>query len=165
MAGSIAGFQVGLAISQAFDPNAGGQVSIIGRFWLTLATLIFLSINGHHLIIAAFNDSYQLIQPGQMVVDGSTVDLVIRYSAYVFVLAIKIVAPVLVTLVLMDVALGTIAKMMPTMNIFIVGFPMKIGMGLVVVAMSLPIFTYVLEKSTSYFDRTVDELLATMGKV
>lgn len=165
LAGSMAGYQVGLAISSAFDPNAGEQVGAFGRFWILVATLIFLAINGHHLVIRAFNDSYHVISPGQMQVAGTTADLMIRYSAYVFVLAVKIAAPVLVTLILMDVALGTVAKVMPTMNIFIVGFPLKIGMGILVVAMSLPIFSYVLEKSTGYFERAVGELLASMGKV
>lgn len=163
LAGSLAGFQVGLAISQAFDPTSGEQVSVIGRFWILIATLIFLAINGHHLIISAFNDSLKLIPPGQVPLRAETAELVVKYSAYVFVLAVKIAAPVLVTLLLMDVALGTIAKMMPTMNIFIVGFPLKIGMGIIVVAMSLPIVAYVLEKSTGYFNHAVGEMMMTLG--
>lgn len=165
LAGSLAGYQVGLAISSAFDPNVGDEVGDIGRYWVLLATLIFLTINGHHLVIRAFNDSYRVIPPGQMQVVGTTAELLMRDTAYVLELAIKIAAPVIVTLVLMDVALGTISKVMPTMNIFIVGFPLKIGFGLLVVAMSLPIFSYVLEKSTGYFDNAVRELLASMGKV
>ncbi len=165
LAGSMAGYQVGLAISSAFDPSVGDRLGAFGRYWILLGTLIFLAINGHHLIIRAFNDSYRAIEPGQMQVVASTADLMIRYSAYVFILAIKIAAPILVTLVLMDVALGTVSKVMPSMNIFIVGFPLKIGMGILVVALSLPVFSYVLEKSTGYFDRAVGELLASMGKV
>lgn len=165
MAGSMAGYQVGLALSSAFDPSVGDTVGAFGRFWMIIATLVFLAINGHHLVIRAFNDSYLLIGPGEMHFAGSTADLMIRYSAHVLVLAVKIAAPVLVTLVLMDVALGTVSKVMPTMNIFIVGFPLKIGMGILVVAMSLPIFAYVLEKSTLYFDHAVGELLASMGTV
>ena len=164
-AGSIAGYQVGLAMSSAFDPSVGDRLGAFGRFWIILGTLIFLAINGHHLIIRAFSDSYQVIEPGQMQVVGATADLMIRYSAYVFVLAIKITAPIMVTVVLMDVALGTVSKVMPSMNIFIVGFPLKIGMGILVVAMALPIFSYVLEKSTAYFDHAVGEILVSMGKV
>ncbi len=165
LAGVITGFQIGLAISQSFDPNAGEQVSIIGRLWVALASLIFLAINGHHLVIQAFADSCRVIAPGQMVVSGDTAMVMIKYTAYVFVLAIKIAAPVMVTLTLTDVALGTIAKLMPTMNIFIVGFPLKIGVGLMVVALSLPVFNYVLKKSTLYLDHGMTELLASMGKV
>lgn len=165
LAGVITGFQVGLAISQSFDPNAGEQVSIIGRLWVVLASLIFLAINGHHLVIQAFADSCRVIEPGQMVVSGDTALVMIKYTAYVFVLAVKIAAPVMITLTLTDVALGTIAKLMPTMNIFIVGFPLKIGVGLMVVALSLPVFAYVLEKSTLYLNQGMNELLASMGQV
>lgn len=164
LAGVITGFQVGLAISQSFDPNAGEQVSIIGRLWVALASLIFLAINGHHLVIQAFADSCRVITPGQMVVSGDTALVMIKYTAYVFVLAIKIAAPVMITLTLTDVALGTIAKLMPTMNIFIVGFPLKIGVGLMVVALSLPVFAYVLEKSTLYLNSGMSELLASMAQ-
>lgn len=165
LAGSLAGYQVGLAIASAFDPSMGEETGPFSRFWMLLATLVFLAINGHHLVIRAFNDSYQVITPGQMQISGTTPELMMQYTGYVLVLAVKIAAPVIVTLILMDVALGTISKVMPTMNIFIVGFPVKIGIGLLVVAMSLPIFSYVLQKSTSYFERAVGELLLSMGKV
>ena len=155
MAGAITGFQIGLVVAQAFDPNAGGQVAIIGRLWILLASLIFMAINGHHLVIHAFHDSLTVIPPGHVVIQGGTGELILKYTAYVFVLAVKISAPVIVTLVLTDVSLGTIAKLMPTMNIFIVGFPLKVGVGLMVTAMSLPVLSYVLEKSTQFLNESV----------
>ena len=116
MAGALVGFQVGLIIAQAFDPNAGGQVPILGRLWLMLAMVIFLAIGGHHMMIQAFNDSYRVIEPGQMLISGDTAEIMIKFSAYTFVLALKIAAPVMITLVLTDVALGTVSKVMPTMS-------------------------------------------------
>ena len=64
---------------------------------------------------------------------------------------------------LTDVALGTIAKTMPTMNVFFVGFPIKIGGGLTVMAMSLPLFAYVIEKAVGYFDNELRMLLYSLG--
>lgn len=162
-AGSMIGFQVGLIIASAYDPNSNDQVSIIGQFWVVIATLIFMAINGHHLVLQAFSDSYQLIPVGQMVVNGTTAELMIKYTAYVFALALKIAAPITVTLFLTDVALGTVAKVMPQMNIFVVGFPVKIAMGLLVLGFSLPVFSYVLEKTTNYFNHAVSGVLASMG--
>ncbi len=164
MAGALTGFQIGLVVAQAFDPNAGGQVAIIGRLWILLASLIFMAINGHHLVIQAFNESFQIIPPGQVLIQGGTAELILKYTSYTLVLAVKIASPVIVTLVLTDVALGTMAKMMPSMNIFIVGFPLKLGVGLAVTAMSLPIFGYVLEKSTAYLNESVGMLVHSMGK-
>ena len=164
-AGSIVGYQMGMYIASALDPVTQGDTSLIGTFWSLLATLVFLTINGHHLIIAALADSYQSMPPGHVVMNGSVGEMMIKYTAYVFVIALKIASPVIVTLFLVDVAMGTVAKMMPTMNVFFVGFPVKIGVGLMVMALSLPLFKYALEKITFYLNDELGVLLLAMGKV
>jgi flagellar biosynthetic protein FliR len=163
-AGSVAGYQIGMYIANALDPTTQTQSSIIGQVWFLLGLLVFLSINGHHLVISAFADSYRVIPPGMVFWEGSVGEMVLRYTAYVFVIALKVVSPVMVTLFLTDVALGTLAKLMPTMNVFFVGFPVKIGIGLVVLAISLPVFSFVLEKSMGYLDRELHLLFLAMGK-
>jgi flagellar biosynthetic protein FliR len=162
-AGSMVGYQIGFMFATVFDSNMSNQVSIIGRFLYVLAILFFLSINGHHVIINAFADSYQVIPPGGVNDYGSTGELIIKYSAYIFVIALKVASPIMITLFLTDVALGTIAKTMPTMNVFFVGFPIKIGVGLTVMAMSLPLFVYVVEKAVGYFDTELRMLLYSLG--
>lgn len=164
-AGSLIGYQVGLAIATEFDPTMKGQVSIIGRFWFMVALLLFITMNGHHLIISALADSFRVIPPGSSsLTNGTVAEMLIKYTAYVFVVALKIAAPVMLTLFLTDVALGTLAKTMPTMNVFFVGFPIKIAVGLLVIALSLPIVSFVLEKSTHYLDRELELMVLAMGK-
>ncbi|UCC43414.1 MAG: flagellar biosynthetic protein FliR [Candidatus Zixiibacteriota bacterium] len=163
-AGSLVGYQIGFAMALVLDPTSKTQQSVMSQLWYVVATLIFLTINGHHMIISAFADSYTVMPPGHVVVAGSAGELVIKYSFYVFTLALKLVAPVTVTLFLTDVALGIVAKMMPTMNVFIVGFPLKIGTGLVILAFSLPIFSYVLQRATGYLDGQLGSFLGVMGK-
>ncbi len=163
-AGSIVGYQIGLSMATEFDRNIGAQVSVIGNFWNVMAILIFLGLNGHHLIITAFVNSYEVIPPAGVAIQGSVGELMIKYSAYVFVIALKISAPIMISLFLTDIALGTIAKTMPTMNVFFVGFPIKIAMGLLIMAMSMPIFAYVLEKSMGFLDKELNILFLSMGK-
>ena len=163
-AGGLIGYQIGFMMANMFDQSFSSQVSLIGRFWYIIAILLFLAINGHHLIINAFAESYAVIPPGAVGIYGSAGELIIKYSAYVFVIALKIAAPVMVTLFLTDVALGTIAKTMPTMNVFFVGFPIKIGVGMMVMAMALPIFAYVMERALQYFDSGLGELLKVIGQ-
>lgn len=163
-AGSLVGYQMGMAMVTQFDANVSGQVSVLGRLWFVTATLIFLAINGHHLIITALADSYEMIPPGLVVTDASLVDLMIKYTAYVFVIALKIVAPVMLTLFLSDIALGTIAKTMPTMNVFFVGIPIKIAVGLTVMAISLPICCQVLEQAIGFFDTQIRIVFLTFGE-
>ena len=162
-AGGIVGYQLGFAMVTVFDKNLASQISVISRFWYTLAILIFISINGHHLIISAFADSYTIIPPGVFSASAEFGELIIKLTAFVFIIALKIAAPIMISLFLTDIALGTIAKSMPTMNVFFVGFPLKITIGLSVMAISLPIFGFVLEQTTGYFDQQLRILLTGLG--
>lgn len=163
-AGSIVGYQIGLALATEFDPSLSSQVSIIGKFWYLLAMLVFLTINGHHLLISAFVDSYQAVPPAGVHMSGSIGEIIIRLTAYVFVIGLKIAAPIMIALFLTDVALGAIAKMMPTMNVFFIGFPVKIALGLTMMALSLPAFAYVLEQGAAFLDRKLDLIFLSLGK-
>jgi len=163
-AGSIVGYQMGLAMVTDYDHNLSGQVSILGRIWFIVATLTFLVINGHHLIISALAESYELIPPGVVITNAGLADMLIKYTAYVFVIALKIAAPLMVTLFLSDVALGTIAKTMPTMNVFFVGIPIKLGVGLSVMAIALPVCNFVLERSLSFVDAQVRVIFLAFGE-
>ena len=164
-AGALVGYQIGFAMVSMFDPNSSQRVSIIGQFWFLFATLIFLAIDGHHILIQAFVDSYKILPIGQVSFNNGIATVVAKATAYVFVLALKIAAPVLMTLFLTDVALGTVAKMMPTMNVFFVGFPIKIGAGLIVLAMSLPIAAYVLERGMNFVNDELQQMYFAIGKV
>jgi flagellar biosynthetic protein FliR len=164
-AGALVGYQIGFAMVAMFDPNSSQRVSIIGQFWFLFATLIFLAIDGHHIMITSFVDSYTILPIGHVTYNMSIATVVAKASAYVFVLALKIAAPVLMTLFLTDVALGTVAKMMPTMNVFFVGFPVKIGAGLMVIAMSLPIAAYVLEKGMRFVNNELQQMYFSVGGV
>lgn len=164
LAGTIVGYQIGFMFAQVFDQSNQTQVSVVGRFWYVLAILFFISINGHHLVINGLVESFTVIPPGNFHMSGEIGEMMIKYSAYIFVIAFKIASPVIITLYLTDIALGTIAKTMPTMNVFFVGMPLKIAIGLVVMGLSLPMFTYVIEQSLHYFDTGLKTLLFSIGK-
>lgn len=163
-AGGLIGYQMGFAIVSVVDPNSSGQIPILGQFWTLVTLIVFLTINGHHLVITALADSYRAIPVGGLSLTSSAWDMIIKYTAYVFIIALKISAPVVITLFMIDVALGAIAKTMPTMNVFFVGIPVKIAAGLGVMALSLPIVAYVLEKGAGYLDNQLRTLMLTMGK-
>lgn len=164
-AGGIVGYQLGFAMVTVFDKNLASQISVLGRLWYTLAILIFLAINGHHMIISAFADSYTIIPPGAFNASPEVGDMIIKLTAFVFIVALKIGAPIIISLFLTDIALGTIAKTMPTMNVFFVGFPIKATIGFSVMAISLPVFGYVLERTTVYFDQQLRFLLTGLAGV
>ncbi len=163
MGGSIVGYQIGLSLASVIDPEMGTDVSLVGEFWYIVAALIFLAIDGHHAVISAFADSYRLIPVGVFNFSGTMAEFIIRFTSYSFVIAIKIAAPVIITLFLTEVGLGVVARTVPQMNIFIVGIPLKIGVGFLIIAASLPVFRFIIEKSMTFLDGEVMRLMTGMG--
>jgi len=163
MGGGIIGFQMGLLMANVLDPEAGSQVSIVAEFWIVIASLIFLAIDGHYAIISALADSYQLLPAGAVSFSGPAGETIIRLSAYAFTMAIKISAPIIITLFLVSVTLGVVARTVPQMNIFIVGMPLKIGVGFLVMAVALPLFKNIVNQTLYYLDIEVLAVLAGMN--
>jgi flagellar biosynthetic protein FliR len=93
LAGSIVGYQIGFAMVNVVDPNSPNPVSVLGEFWYLLATLIFLLINGHHIVLSGLVDSFKIIPLGLATPSGQVGEWFIKYSSFVFILAIKFAAP------------------------------------------------------------------------
>jgi len=161
-AGELIGLQMGFGIVNVMDPSSQTQVPLIGQFQFLLAMLIFLSLNGHHLILSAIVGSFQIIPLGQITFTNMSAELMVRASVDTIALAIKLGAPCIVTLFLLDVALGIVARTVPQMNIFIVGFPLKISVGLFMLAASMPIFGYVFGKLLQGLDSNLNGLIMAM---
>lgn len=143
-AGGVAGFQMGFGIARVFDPQLQTQVPLVSQFQYLLALMIFLLINGHHVLLQGLSKSFDLIPLLGVGFSSPIGTELIKMTGQVFEVAVKISAPVIVTLLLTDIGLGILARTLPQMNIFIVGFPVKIGMGLIALFLSLPLFAYVL---------------------
>jgi flagellar biosynthetic protein FliR len=138
--GHIAGYQMGLAMANTVDPQGQISISVVGEIYYVIAMLLFLAFDGHHFIMRAVVYSFDLIPVDALVLDGGGMRLLIRLSADIFLLAIQLAAPVIAALLTTSVALGLIARTVPQMNVFIVGFPVKVGLGLLVTVLSLPYF-------------------------
>jgi len=162
LGGQIIGFQIGFAVMEVIDPTTSQGVSIIGQFQYILAILLFLAIDGHHLIINAVVQSFAIAPLGQVSLSSATAEIMTRMAVDVFSIAVKLSAPVIVTLFLTDVALGIIARTVPQMNVFIVAFPLKIGAGLLILVASLPFFNYVLTKLVEGMDKDLIRLITSL---
>ncbi len=138
LAGQLSGFQMGLAIANVMDPVTSAQVSVIAQLNNLTAMLIFLTINAHHLFLRAVAESFRLVPPFDFQFSNSLVEQLISLSGNIFIIAIKVGAPVIVALLLTSVALGLIARTVPQMNIFIVAMPLQIVVGLLFMVFSLP---------------------------
>jgi len=144
--GQIIGFQMGFGIANVIDPQTNQQVSIIAQFQNIMAALIFLSINAHHIFIKAISDSFTLVPLGKLNLSGKVVEVYLRFGADIFILAIKMSAPIIATLLLTNVILGIVSRTVPQINIFMMSFPVTIGVGLISLAFVMPFFASFVEK-------------------
>ncbi|MBI4531931.1 MAG: flagellar type III secretion system protein FliR [Candidatus Latescibacteria bacterium] len=163
MAGQIVGLQIGFGIVNVLDPQSDLQVPIIGQLNFLLALMLFLSIDGHHTLIQALSASYDLIPIGKAHFSDRIAEQFIRLSGGIFSIALKLGAPVMIVLLLTNVALGIIARTVPQMNVFIVGFPLQIGLGLLAIAFSFSLFSYVFLKEWGVFQRELVTIIKLLG--
>jgi flagellar biosynthetic protein FliR len=146
-AGHILGLQMGFAASTLFDPFSNNEVSVIGRFQGLLAIVLFLGMNGHHVLLSSLAASYRLLAPSSTGLAATGGKELIYATANIFTVAVRISIPVLSALFMVEVGLALLAKTVPQMNIFVVGFPLKISVGLAVLGFSIPYFAYMLSKA------------------
>jgi flagellar biosynthetic protein FliR len=162
-AGQLAGLQMGLDIVDVIDPHSSGQISILGQYLNILAILILLTIDGHHLVLQGLARSFEVIPLGGVQLKEAVMLKLIALTSEVFVIAVKISAPVVLALFLVSVALGVLARTVPQMNILVVGFPVQLAAGLGVLVASLPLFYLLLGKLVNALSRHLAALLDFMS--
>jgi flagellar biosynthetic protein FliR len=130
IAGSVIAQQLGLGFVTAVDPTQGEQGMIVGNFLTLLGITLFFATDMHHLVIAALNDSYTLFEPGELPSTGDAAALITKIVAGAFRVGIQLSAPFIVFGLLFNIGLGVLARLMPQMQVYFVGLPLSILIGL-----------------------------------
>jgi flagellar biosynthesis protein FliR len=137
IAGSVIAQQLGLGFVTAVDPTQGQQGVIVGNFLTMLGLTLVFAADLHHLVIAALNDSYTLFRPGEIPIVGDVAALTTQTVANAFRIGIQLSAPFLVFGLLFNLGLGVLSRLMPQMQVFFVGVPLSILLGLLILIMVL----------------------------
>ena len=137
-AGELVGYHAGLSMAQVVDPQGGFEMNIISNMIELVALLLLFALNGHHLILKIIVESFRTIPVGQFVPNIASIDRLILASGQLFIIAIKLAAPVVVVLFLIQVGLGVISKFVPNINILVTSFPLTIIFGLFFTGLALP---------------------------
>ncbi len=127
--GHIIGFQMGFAMVNVVDPLTGVSEAVTAHFLYMCTMLTFLVLNGHLYLLQALSQSFEYVPPGQFFINSYIAGQVFTFSKQLFTLAIKIAAPVMAAVFLVDLSLALIAKAAPQMHVLVVGFPVKIAVG------------------------------------
>lgn len=138
VAGQVLDVQIGFGMVNVIDPQVGTQVPLIGSFYQILAMLIFLLSNGHHQLLRAAVASFHAVPLDRFTLAPALQPYIVQLYSNAFVLGLKLALPVLATLLLTDVGIGLMSRAVPQMNLFVVGLPVKIMVGLIALLLSMP---------------------------
>ncbi len=163
IAGQMVGVQMGLSVANIMDPQTGVQSVIVSQFAYMIALLLFLVTNGHHAILRVLFQSFEILPPGTLVLSQPLYKMVMTMGHEMFVLSIKLMAPVMAILFLSQVALGILAKLVPQINMLIVSFSINVALGLFFFGLTLQYFWPVLARSLDKAVHILPLALRAMG--
>lgn len=138
LAGELIGLQMGLGFATFFDPDSGGQTSVIAEFLGLLTALVFLSLNGHLLALSVLAESFTLLPVSTAPIHATAFSSLMAWSGTLFSTGVLLALPLITALLVTNIALGVLARIAQQLNLFSVGFPVTLTLGFLVLTMSLP---------------------------
>ena len=157
-AGQLAGLQMGLGFAVFFDPQTSAQTAVVGQFVGLFAVLIFLSVNGHALVLTALSESFSVLPIATSTLSPRGWRVLVDWGGAIFYSGLLIALPVIGALLIANVTVGIMTRAAPQLNLFAVGFPITLATGFVVLYLVVP---YVAPALAALFEQAV----LTMGRV
>jgi flagellar biosynthetic protein FliR len=136
--GQVMAYSMGLGFANMMDPTNGVQVPVVSQFWLILAMLSFLMMNGHLVLIGAIVDSFTVLP---IAVDGLTragLWELLSWTSRMFAAGLLMAMPVIIALLLINIGMGVVSRAAPQLNIFAIGFPITLLTGFLLIWITLP---------------------------
>jgi flagellar biosynthetic protein FliR len=152
--GRIIERQMGLAMAQILDPLTGERAQPLGSLLEMIFILLFLSANGHHLFLMIISRSYESFPAGSIPTIPVLAEGVISAGSTMLLHGLKLAAPTLAAFIILMVVLAVLARMVPEMNILFISLPLRVGLGLLMVAIFMP-----------FISSFVSEFTKLMGKL
>ncbi|MFD0671723.1 flagellar biosynthetic protein FliR [Cohnella sp. GCM10027633] len=165
-AGGLMDLQMGFGIANIVDPFTGASAPMLGNLKYMLMMLVFLSINGHHYLLTAIMNSYEWLPLDNKLFEtyygGNITEFLTRTFADTFLLALQISAPIVVTMFLTDFGLALLARTAPQYNVFVIGVPIKILVGLAILILLLPGFGALFQMLFDHMYNALEKLFVVM---
>jgi flagellar biosynthesis protein FliR len=138
LAGEVIGGLMGLGFASLIDPQNGVQVPVVSQFYILLATLMFLALQGHLMWIEVLAESFRMVPVGTAGLTPDGAAALVGFIATIFGWALRLALPVVAALLVVNVAFGVLARTSPQLNVFSVGFPAALLIGLALLLITLP---------------------------
>jgi len=165
IAGELTALTMGLNFATFFDPQSQGQSSVISQFFMVLFALTFLAIDGHLLLLSALAESFATLPIASLSLDGSVFGQIVEWGGVIFSAGVQLALPMIAALLIATAALGILTRAAPQLNIFGVGFPITLGVGLFVIGLALPYMATPLEQTLQLGLQMVRQVAASAVSV
>jgi len=159
--GQVMAYSMGLGFANMMDPANGVQVPVVAQFWLILAMLAFVMVNGHLVLISAVVDTFTVIPVATDGLSRAGIWELLSWASRMFAAGVLMAMPVIIALLLVNIGMGVVSRAAPQLNIFAIGFPITLMMGFLLIWMTLPqVMTGFGGLVTEAFDRSASVLSA-----
>lgn len=163
VAGELMGVQMGFGFVQLLDPLAAQHTPLVTAFQVSMASLTLLSLNAHEVFLRAMVQSFDAIPPFGASLSPGLAEEVLRLSQRMFPVALQVAAPVVATVIVVNLALAILGRAVAQLNVLALSFPATIAAGLLVMGLALPYARLVYEREVSRVGETIDGFLKVMG--
>ena len=164
VAGELLGIQMGFGAVHLFDPTTSHQTPMIAQFFTMLASLIFLSLNAHLFAMATIIHSYEAIPAFGAHLSSHLGEEILLLSQRMFTIGMKLAAPVLITILLINVLMALLGRAVPQVQVFVLSFPITIAGGLLVLSLGMPFTVSLIGSEFEQLQLTIEALLRSLGR-
>jgi flagellar biosynthetic protein FliR len=164
VAGTVVATQMGLGFAALTDPQNGGQIPVLSQYFAVIVTLLFLALDGHLLLIKVLVLSFQVVPVGELRFNGDGIWQLLEWGRHIFSGAVLVALPAIASLTVVNLAFGVMTRVAPQMNLFAVGFPITLLLGLLVVLFGLPSLLPHLERLLASALETMGSMLTVWGE-
>lgn len=138
MAGEVSSLTMGLGFATFFDPLTQGRSSAVSQFLALVATMAFLAVNAHLVLLEALAESFFTLPISASPISIGAPYEMVRWGGKVFSAGLQLALPIVAALLITNIALGILTRAAPQLNIFGIGFPISLGVGLLAISIVLP---------------------------
>jgi flagellar biosynthetic protein FliR len=147
LGGYLTGFQMGLSYAALVDPQSGVRNNILAALYGSIAMIVLLLTNGHHELLRALAASYEALPIGGGAVSTGLGELVARMFGLMFTLGVRLAAPLIVTLLMVEVSLGVMARVAPTLNLMVTAAPVRLLIGWMALALTVRVLPDIITRA------------------
>ncbi|MGI6147964.1 MAG: flagellar biosynthetic protein FliR [Firmicutes bacterium] len=149
-AGQLTDVPIGFGMATVLDPSTGTQMPVFSQFYFLVTVLVFFGLDGHLWLLQALAQSYKTIPFAGLIDLEVTYEAVMAMAREIFAIGMKLALPVISAILLVDIGLGIVVRAVPQINVFVIGFPIKILVGMMIILAALPAFVAIVSQVFSY---------------